>query len=159
MKKICAIAAMDEGRVIGKGGGLPWHLPEDMKHFKQLTMGHAVLMGRKTYESIPEKMRPLPGRRNLVLTSNPSSLPDLPSEVALFTSVKDAIESFKDGILWIIGGEKVYRETLQYWDELFLTLVKGRHEGDAFFPEFEGGFELRERERGEECSFLRYVRK
>ncbi len=158
MKKICAIAAMGEGRVIGKDGGLPWHLPEDMRHFRQLTMGHAVLMGRKTYESIPEKLRPLPGRRNLVLTSKSSPFNFAP-DVGLFSSVEEALESVNDGILWVIGGERVYRETLQYWDEVFLTLVEGRHDGDAFFPRFEDRFELKEKNPGEKCLFLHYVRR
>lgn len=165
MKKIYAIAAMDEGRVIGARGMIPWSLSEDMKRFKDLTMGHAVLMGRKTYESLPSFAQPLPGRVNMVLTSHPEDL-NAPPSVLRYSSIDWAIDAFKKNILgsgseilWIIGGEQVYQQTLKLWDELYLTIVQGRHDGDAFFPHFEDSFELIEKQIKPKMGFFRYARK
>ena len=162
MKKIIAIAAMDEGRVIGHQGHLPWNLSEDLKRFKELTMGQAVLMGRKTYESLPSFAQPLPGRVNVVLTRDPEALA-APARVFRFSSLEAAVQVFRNeglgasiDILWIIGGEQVYQQSIAFWDELYLTLVRGKHEGDAFFPDFEEKFILLEKEERGEMNFLKY---
>lgn len=162
--RIAAIAAMDEDRVIGKDNSLPWRIPGDMKRFAALTTGHSVLMGRKTYQSLPDKFRPLPGRTNIVITRDPAALRgEKGIEVAL--SPEGFIESVKNGDiilqsdkLWIIGGEQIYRATLPFWDEVCLTLVKGRHPGDAFFPEFESSFRVAEQEDCGDHLFFRYIR-
>ena len=155
-RRIIAIAAMDENRVIGFRNRLPWNLPEDLAHFKKLTMGQAVLMGRKTWESLPTKVRPLTGRTNIVLTSTPEAI--APAEnVIVWNSLEDGIKKF-DGNLWIAGGAEVYRRSLPFWDEVCLTLVHGSHEGDAYFPEFEERFSLVSEERGEKFSVQRYQR-
>lgn len=135
--EIVIIAAVAEkNRVIGKEGRLPWHISEDLRRFKQLTLGHAVLMGRKTFESILERLgKPLPERRNLVLTSA-TSFPDFP-DVEFYPSLSDALDAAADEpVLFIIGGESLYRETLPLADRLELTMVKGDYAGDAFFPEY-----------------------
>ena len=161
MKKIIAIAAMDESRVIGFEGTIPWHIPEDMRYFRDLTMGHAVLMGRKTYESLPARQRPLSGRTNLVVSRNPGSLSRIPPEVRVFSSIEDVVEWFRGGtgeLLWVIGGEQIYRHALAVCDEIFLTVVQGSHEGDAFFPEFEKDFKIEGIEKKQGFEFRRYVR-
>ncbi len=161
-RKVCAIAAMDLGRVIGQGNALPWKIPEDMKRFAQLTTGHTVLMGRKTYESIPEKFRPLPGRHNVVLSRQPGRS-DLESveysqDAAGYIRAFLADETLGRGeILWVIGGGQIYRETIAFWDELFLTLVRSTHSGDAFFPEFESRMRLEGEEDRGEFSFQHFV--
>ena len=161
MKQIIAIAAMDEGRVIGAAGALPWHCSDDMQHFKRLTDGHAVLMGRKTWDSLPPKMRPLPRRKNIVVSSHPETVGP-PEEVHCVRRIEDAIAWFRESdtdVLWIIGGEQLYRQCLAFCDGVELTLIEGRHEGDAFFPAFEEEFTLEREEAGQGCRFLTYRRR
>lgn len=162
--RIIAIAAMDEGRVIGAKNALPWHIPEDMKRMSALTRGHAVLMGRKTYQSLPDKFRPLPGRRNIVITRSPELLAG-EAGIEIHSSPCGFIEAVKKGEikletekLWVFGGEEIYKATLQYWDEVCLTFVKGKHDGDAFFPEFEDSFIVSKREDFPTHSFLTYTK-
>ncbi|GAB4282377.1 MAG: type 3 dihydrofolate reductase [Opitutales bacterium] len=132
-----AIAALSSNRVIGKDGGIPWHLPEDFKWFKNKTMGHNLLMGRKTYASIG---KPLPGRKTFVLSTQDNLL--LPQEVTQIKSI-DAIKALDiQGDLFICGGAKVYESCLSYCSDLFLTWVKKEIEGDTFFPPFEHLFEV-----------------
>jgi dihydrofolate reductase len=157
---IAAIVDMDEGRVIGKDGALPWHLPEDLAHFKAKTSGHFVLMGRKTWNSLPPKVRPLPGRVNLVMSRNPVAL-SLPEGTYGVSSIQEALDiierSGKPGqILWCIGGAELYAAALPLCDELHLTLVQGSHVGDAAFPRFEDRFEEVRSEQGERCAFKVY---
>lgn len=157
---IAAIVAMDEGRVIGKDGALPWHLPEDLAHFKAKTSGHFVLMGRKTWDSLPPKFRPLPGRVNIVMSRSPAAL-DLPEGTRGVSSFQEALEiverAGKPGqILWCIGGAELYAAALPICDELHLTLVRGHHDGDALFPVFEDRFEEISSEQGERCVFKVY---
>ncbi len=158
---------MDEGRVIGIENGIPWRLPEDLKRFSQLTKGHAVLMGRKTYESLPPKYRPLPERLNLVVSRTLSASDDLVNHpsVQVFASIYEAIEVCRDGALelpsdtlWIIGGSQVYQETMAQVQELYVTRVKGRHQGDAYFPDFEKDFKCIEAEPHPGFSFERHQR-
>ena len=156
---------MDEGRVIGNKGTIPWRISEDMEYFRQVTNGHTVLMGRKTWESLPPKFRPLPGRKNVVISSRAESL-SLPEEVLAFSSPENAIEDFMKSesgypseTLFVIGGEQIYRATLGLWTDAYITQVSGRHEGDACFPEFEEGFVIEAEEEGKEVIFRRYIRK
>lgn len=155
---------MDDARAIGVDGGLPWNLPEDLKRFSSLTTGHAVLMGRNTYDSLPPKFRPLPNRKNIVVTRDPRSA-SFPKDVEVWTSPVECIRAFISGTLqtpsdklWIIGGEQVFRATQPYWTELYLTVIHSINRGDAFFPEFEKDFTLAEDERRDGFSFRRYVR-
>ena len=133
--KICAIVAMDEGRVIGHQGDIPWNIPGEQKRFAELTRGHAVLMGRKTFDSLPSRYKPLPGRTNIVLTRTPDRLAKF-SDVLCWKDVKDCLKACRAGEvamtgdkLWVIGGEQIYRETQEFWDRVYLTVVSGTHPG------------------------------
>lgn len=152
--KLAIIAAIGRNRVIGKNGRLPWHISEDLKRFKRLTTGHAVLMGRKTWESLG---KPLPHRRNVVLTS--TSLPN----VETYSTIEAALEALKDEErVFIIGGAQIYSELLGKADELFLTLVDQELEGDAYFPPFEQllqqKFRVTRREQHAGFEFVDYAR-
>ncbi|MGA2052096.1 MAG: dihydrofolate reductase [Opitutales bacterium] len=129
-----AIAALAENRVIGAGGKIPWRLPEDMKFFKEMTTGHTVVMGRKTWDSLG---RPLPNRRNVVLSrSVPAGDKSLPG--AMVVSTLDAVTILPpEGDFWVIGGAKIYALALPRCTELYLTHVKGTCAGDTFFPPYE----------------------
>ena len=123
------IAALTKNRVIGKDGKIPWHIPEDLKRFKELTSGHTVLMGGKTYESLG---RPLPNRRNVVLTSKALT------GVETYSTLEQALQALKDEErVFVIGGGRVFTELLESADELHLTIVDRIVEGDTFFPRYE----------------------
>ncbi|MEK7550759.1 MAG: dihydrofolate reductase [Patescibacteria group bacterium] len=130
--KISIIVAVSENNVIGKRGQLPWHSSEDLKHFKSLTTGHHILMGRKTHESIG---RPLPGRTNIILARDEKFKPE---GCFVFQELGEAIRFAKDKKekeLFIIGGEQIYRFTLPLAERIYLTEVKKNFDGDAYFPE------------------------
>ncbi|HLZ57435.1 MAG TPA: dihydrofolate reductase [Ktedonosporobacter sp.] len=125
---ISMIVAYANGRVIGQGGKIPWRLPNDSGYFKRITSGHIVVMGRKTYESIG---RPLPQRRNVVLTS---SMTFAAPGVEVVHS-KDEVHALGD--VFIIGGESIYRQFLEMAERLYITEIALETEGDAFFPEWD----------------------
>lgn len=130
--RITLIAAVSENGVIGRGNALPWHLPADLQRFKQLTLGHAVVMGRKTWESI---RRPLPHRRNIVLSSSPGFHPVGATVVPTFGA---AIEAARDlAELFAIGGSRVFEVALPLTDRLEITRVHASVPGDAFFPKLD----------------------
>jgi dihydrofolate reductase len=127
--RIAIIAALDRNRGIGKNGKIPWHISEDLRRFKSLTMGHAILMGRATWESLG---RPLPGRRNVVLASTPIE------GVESHRSIAEALDALKgEERIFVIGGGKVYAQLLDAADELHLTLVDQYVDADTFFPSYE----------------------
>jgi dihydrofolate reductase len=126
------IWAQAQNGVIGIGGVMPWHVPEDMAHFKQLTLGHPVIMGRRTWESIPPRFRPLDGRRNIVITSDPSRV-DAPAEVAPDPAAALALAAGTEA--WVIGGGRLYAELLPHADVLEVTEIAGDFDGDTFAPE------------------------
>jgi dihydrofolate reductase len=134
---VSLIVAMDEGRLIGRAGGLPWHIPEEMQAFKRITTGHPCVMGRKTWESLK---KPLPGRLNVIVTRQP----DYRAEGALVTSslvralaaCATRREEWGDEV-FVIGGAELYRLALPLADRLYLTKVQGRFAGDTYFPEFD----------------------
>jgi dihydrofolate reductase len=129
--RICLIAALAANGVIGKNNALPWHLPADLKHFKALTLGHPVVMGRKTYESIG---RPLPGRRNLVITRNRGYSAQ---DCEVVHSLDAAIAACRGAQeIFVIGGAELYRESLPRAHCLELTEIRANVEGDTTFPEF-----------------------
>ncbi len=136
--ELVLIAAMARNRVIGKDNRLLWHLPEDLKHFKELTTGRPVIMGRKTWESLPEKFRPLPGRRNLVISRKRDyAAPGAElagSLAAALAKVAEAAEVF------VIGGAQVYAEALPLADRVELTVLATDYDGDARFPELDAGW-------------------
>lgn len=133
---ISAIAAIaKESRIIGNKGQIPWHIPEDFVHFKSKTMGHPIIMGRKTFETFP---KPLPGRTHIVITRDTEY--KVPEGVFVCDSVEKAIEIAKEKAgseeIFIIGGGQIYKEALPFTNRLYLTLVDGDFEGDTFFPDY-----------------------
>ena len=129
--QLCIIAAMSENRVIGRAGQLPWHLSADLKRFRALTSGHAILMGRKTFESIG---RPLPDRRSIVLTRQADFGP---AGVEVAHSFEDALLlAAGEQKLFVIGGASIYEIALRRADRLFFTVVHACMEGDVYFPAF-----------------------
>src|SRR6202008_876901 len=130
---ISLIVAVSENGVIGRNNALIWHLPADMKFFKEKTMGHCVISGRKNYESIPEKFRPLPGRTNIVITRNKDYA--APGAIVV-NSLEAAIEKAKstgDQEIFIIGGAEIFKQSMRYADRIYYTLIHHSFEGDVFF--------------------------
>lgn len=132
MPEIIIIAAVAKNRVIGKDNTLIWNIPQDMAHFKALTSGQTVVMGRKTWESLPPRFRPLPGRRNIVISRQPDyAAPG--AEVA--TSLEGALKLASNAeTVFIIGGEQIYTQAMAVADRLEITEVDLEPEGDAWFP-------------------------
>ena len=131
---LSAIVAVSENFVIGRRGDLPWHLPADLKRFKELTMGHHIIMGRKTYDSIG---RPLPGRTSVVITRDAAYRPAgrESGSVIVVSSIEAAFSHVAaDDEAFIIGGESIFRGGLAACERLYLTLVEARVEGDVYFP-------------------------
>jgi len=132
LPQISLIAAMAENRVIGRANQLPWHLPADLRHFKQLTMGKPMIMGRRTWQSLPGL---LPGRRHIVVSSNPT----LTAEgCELADNLAGALKmAGTESEVMVIGGAALYRQTLPLASCLYLTLIHAEFEGDIRFPDFE----------------------
>lgn len=142
--KMSLIAAMAANRVIGRDNRLPWHLPADLKRFKRLTMGHTLIMGRKTFESIG---RPLPGRSTVVVTRQAGYAPP---GVRVAHSVREALDLAEGDEVFIAGGAELFAETLPLADRLHLTLIEKDFEGDTLFPDFDPAeWRLVEEERHE----------
>ena len=134
---ISMIAAVSKNGVIGKNNDLPWHLPDDMKYFMQTTKNHCVIMGRKNYESLPEKFRPLPNRQNIVVTRNVNfSAPGCTVAHTLQDAVLMADKTFPDEV-FLIGGSQIYTEGLLISQKLYLTEIKATIDGDVYFPAFD----------------------
>ncbi len=153
--KLIIIAAIARNRVIGKNGKLPWHIPEDLARFKQLTTGHTVIMGRKTYDSLDN---PLPNRTIIVITSRAIN------GIKSYPSLEYALQAFKnEQEVFVIGGGRVFADTLRLADELRLTLVDKDVEGDTYFPPYQeflhSHFQLVQEQRFAGFSFLDYERK
>ncbi len=131
--RLSMIVAVDETRAIGKDNRLLWHIPEDLKRFKELTSGHAVIMGENTYHSIG---RPLPNRTNIVVTLDQTlALPGCLVVHSLDEALSVAREHEREEI-FVMGGASIYRQMLPMVERLYLTLVKGKHEADTFFPDY-----------------------
>ena len=132
MTALCLIAAVARHRGIGRENALLWRLPDDLARFKALTLGHPVMMGRKTWDSLPAKFRPLPGRRNIVLSRN-TAWQGAGAEA--FASLADALFACADApLVFVIGGAQIYAEALPLADRLELTEIDADFEADAFFP-------------------------
>lgn len=147
--KIVVIAALSPDGTIGEKGKIPWHISADLKRFKRVTMGHPIIMGRKTFESIG---KPLPGRRNIILSRQPGA--------DHFTSLEAALKSCsKDETVFIIGGAEVYRAALPLADKLLLTHVHQNVTGDTKFPAFDRTQWIEvSRQDTDECSLVEYTR-
>lgn len=160
---ISLIAAVAKNRAIGKDNQLLWHLPEDMRHFRETTRGKAVIMGRKTWESLPEAFRPLPGRHNIVVSRNAAyAAPG----ATLVTSLEEAIRLLGDDEeSFVIGGEQLYRQAMPFAQRLYLTEIDQDFDADAFFPDFspldweEQSRETQTSASGLKYSFVRYQRR
>jgi dihydrofolate reductase len=156
--KLKLIYARSANGVIGLNNQMPWHLPEDLAHFKRTTLGCPVLMGRKTWESIPAKFRPLPGRANLVITRQP----DWQAEGAL------VVHSLEEGLslalahcpegkdLWVMGGAEIYAQSVTFADEAVVTEIEAEFEGDAFAPTLNAAWQEVSRESHVATSGLKY---
>ncbi|TXI90884.1 MAG: dihydrofolate reductase [Cupriavidus sp.] len=129
-KSISLIVACDENRLIGRNGDLPWRLPNDLKHFKSLTVGKTILMGRKTWDSLG---RPLPQRENWVLSRDAAFAPE---GARVFATLEEAMSAHAEGELMVIGGAEIYRQALPHARRLYLTQVHAREQGDTWFPDF-----------------------
>ncbi len=129
---ISIIVAMSKNRVIGKDNDMPWHLSDDLKNFKKITMGKPILMGRKTHESIA---RPLPGRENIILTKNQNYF----SEGCVVKNNLDEVFSYCEKVteLMVMGGATLYEQTLDKAETLYVTEVRASIDGDTFFPEYD----------------------
>ncbi len=125
------VVAVSENGIIGRDGGLPWRLPEDLKHFRRLTLGNTVLMGRKTFESLG---KPLEGRANWVLSRDPAYAP---AGARVFRDLDAALAAEPQGALLVIGGAELYRQTLSHARRLELTRVHAQVEGDTLFPHYD----------------------
>jgi len=128
--RLSAIVAMSENRVIGRDNQLPWRLPADLRHFKALTLGKSILMGRKTHESIG---RLLPGRRNIIITRNQQF--QVPQALVVHSVEAVLNEICNEDELMIIGGAELYRELLPQTQRIYLTMIHAQIEGDSYFPE------------------------
>jgi dihydrofolate reductase len=126
---ISLVVAMDDNRLIGAGNGLPWRLPADLKHFKRITMGHPIVMGRRTWESIG---RPLPGRTNIVVTRQPGYVADGAVVVDSPEAAKEAAGKCDE--LMVIGGAQLYEQVLEEANRIYLTEIHAEFEGDTWFP-------------------------
>ncbi len=129
------VAALDEQRLIGREGDLPWHLPADLRHFKKTTNGYPVIMGRRTFESLDG---PLPGRLNIVLTGQDDYEADDCEVVAGFEQALDLAEKQGKERVMVLGGSGVFRQALPGASEMILTVVHDTYEGDTYFPDFDG---------------------
>ena len=138
--RVSIIAAIGHNRVVGKDNDLLWHIPDDLKRFKELTLGHPVIMGRRTWESLPERVRPLPGRTNIVVTRDN----DWSAEGALIAhSLEEALAIAKEHDqeeVFVIGGGQIYAQALPHTDRLYLTLIDDEKEGHVYFPPYESEF-------------------
>ncbi|MGD8428599.1 MAG: dihydrofolate reductase [Balneolaceae bacterium] len=127
---LAAIVAHDPQLVIGNEGHLPWHYSDDLKYFKETTLGHPLIMGRKVFEELSEK--PLPGRENIILSRSKKY-----DHVPTFSSFDEALEYVKDEeLVFLIGGGEIYRQFLSRIDKLYVTEIHKSYEGDTFFPEY-----------------------
>ncbi len=160
---ISFIVAMDRNHVIGFNNQMPWHLPNDLKFFKETTTGNTIVMGRKTFESIG---RVLPNRKHIVLTKSNNNFPDEVEVVQDIESIIQLSES-NDEELFVIGGGNIFKQLLPYADKLYVTLINETFEGDVFFPNISmEEWEEVSKEKGVqdernpyEYYFIQYVRK
>ena len=130
--KVGLIWAQSRNGVIGKNGVMPWHLPEDLAHFKRVTLNHPVIMGRKTWDSIPPKFRPLPGRTNIVVTRQ-ADWHEKGAQCS--SSLREALQQCENSNqVWVIGGAQIYAQALPLADELVVTEIDAAFDGDAHAP-------------------------
>jgi dihydrofolate reductase len=154
--------------VIGAGGVMPWHLPEDLAHFRRVTSGHPVVMGRRTWDSLPPRFRPLPGRTNIVVTRQADWVPDggrTPDETRAPVRVAGSVDAAldlahaaagPDGEVWVIGGAQLYAAAVAHADTCVVTEIDAEIEGDTFAPAVPAGWRADAREWATSSTGLRY---
>lgn len=171
MSRVSIVVAIGNGRlhnrVLGKDNQLLWHIPDDLKRFKRLTLGHPIIMGRKTYDSIVDVLgKPLPGRTNIVITRQPLieeeryHRSEYKESAEFVSSLEEAIEKAKEAPgseeIFIGGGGQIYKESLPFVDKLYLTLIEDDKEGDSYFPAYESEFSKVTFDESREYEGLRY---
>ncbi len=156
---VILIAAISKNNAIGNKGKLPWHIPEDLKRFKEITGGKTVLMGRKTYESILGYLgKPLPNRKNIVITRQEGYA--VPEGVLVYKTIEDAFQKHEGEDIYVIGGAEMYAQTIGLAEKLYITEVHQEIEGDAFFPKIEDAtWQESARENHEGYSFVIYEKR
>jgi dihydrofolate reductase len=158
--KVTIVSAMSKDKVIGRDNTLPWHLPQDLKRFKSLTLNQVVVMGRKTYESLGKS---LPNRLNIILTKDTKWKDIKGDNTYVYYSVEEVLERFKTRDLFIIGGSEIYKAFMDYADKMEITLIEKDIEGDTFFPEITEKWEIENKETHENedftYHFITYTRK
>lgn len=156
------IVAMDKNGLIGRGNTLPWNIPEDMKYFKETTMGHIVVMGRNTYESIPKELK---GRECFILTRNENYEIEWGTKIYSIENFIPWTKKFEEfnKDTFIIGGAQIYKKIYPYCDKLFITYVNDIYEGDIYFPielsKINEDFEIESKVKGKKCEFVVMKRK
>ena len=159
--KVAIVAAVAENGVIGADGEMPWHYPADLERFKELTVGHPVIVGRKTYEAIVDRLgHPLPERLNVVLTSQELDLPDGAVAAHSVEAALDAAGATESDVVYVIGGAAVYEQFLPLADELHLTEIPESPPGDTYFPDWDAtAWRLRATEERGALRFRTYERR
>ena len=162
--RIGLIWAQARGGVIGKDGAMPWHLPEDLAHFKRLTQGHPVIMGRKTWDSLPARFRPLPGRANIVVTRQADWHENGAQRASSLRDALQMAEQSNPATVWVIGGAQIYAQALPLAQRVEVTEIAQAFDGDAFAPELgpewvETAREAHTSAGGLPFAFVRYERR
>ena len=159
---VCIVVAIGKNRELGMENQLLWHIPDDLKRFKQLTLGHPIIMGRKTFESIVQKIgKPLPERTNIVVTRDPAFRGPSATGLLVANSLEEALAMAKDQPgseeIHIGGGAQIYEQALPYVDKLYLTLIDDEKPADSFFPLYESEFTKKTFEEKHEWNGLAYT--
>jgi dihydrofolate reductase len=152
---VSIIVAKSKNNIIGDKGKIPWHIPNDLKRFKELTTNNVVIMGRKTYESLPKEYKPLPHRMNIIISKDKNYKA---TNCLVFDNLKKAIrKSGTNKEIFIIGGGEIYKEGFKYADKIYLTEVDGEFEGDTYFPNIGRSWKEVNREEKEGYRFIDLV--
>ena len=156
MREIIIIVAVAKNNVIGKDNKIPWHISDDFKHFKELTLNHPIIMGKNTYLSLPK--RPLPERENIILTFQDDPFNE--QGITIKHSLKDALEYTENKDVYIIGGASVYKQAIELATKLEITSIDKEYDGDTFFPEINLDiWKLIKEDKREGYSFQTYIKK
>nr|AIA16678.1 Dihydrofolate reductase [uncultured bacterium] len=151
--------AIAKNGIIGGDNDLPWYFPEDLKHFKEITLGQTVLMGRKTFDSIIKRLgKPLPGRVNVVITRQENFI--VPPGVLVFHSIDQALDALKDTEVYVIGGAQIFSATADRAEKMYITHIHNEYKGDVYFPKIDWNkWEKIEEQPHEEYTFATYILK
>ena len=152
---ISIIVAKSNNNVIGSNGSIPWNVPKDLKYFKELTEGNTVIMGRKTYESLPKDKKPLPNRINIVITRDINFTANGCMVVGSLEEAILKIDNRKD--TFIIGGGEIYKQAINFVDKIYVTEINNEYEGDTYFPKISDKWDLVGIEKNDECNFMTYT--